>query len=310
MQYSQITSSTPYSGFGKVSLPAIRRQPANEDGFATEPTQSRSSLSGFNILGRIASAMFPSEPLEPAQQSSAPPQTSSPLRDIQMSDFASDSPINFDEMDVEDSALGPLSNPTPTAHLPPSLTHPQPAAATNSTPAAAANSTPAAAANAAPAAATNATPAATNSTPAAHLPRPLPSSVASSSQIRRENLTRMDVDERPRSLLPAAVVPNDIALLVLQEQQTITEQQKAIFEQQRTIVIGQKDIQRDVQNILSSPARKQKGHSSNSRRTSAGSSAGQDADDEGDDESGSDDKGSSKKDKLPSRFHVCFNLYA
>ena len=119
----------------------------------------------------------------------------------------------------------------------------------------------------------------------------------------------MDVDERPRSLLPAAVAPNDIALLVLQEQQAITEQQKAIFEQQKAIVTGQKDIQRDVQNILSSPARKQKGRSSNSRRTSAGSSAGQDADDEGDDESGSDDEGSSKKDKLPSRFHVCFNSY-
>lgn len=107
----------------------------------------------------------------------------------------------------------------------------------------------------------------------------------------------MDVDVQPRtdSLLHQGLSPEDIVLLVLQEQQALSAQQVSLFEQQKALATGQQEIQRDV-HLLSSSARKGKGPSRSAP------SDGEDADGE---ENGSDDaREEVRKEKMPRRFHV------
>lgn len=105
----------------------------------------------------------------------------------------------------------------------------------------------------------------------------------------------IDVEFRTANLLRQGMSPEDIVLLILQEQQVLSAQQAALIEQQNALATGQQEIQRDV-HLLSSSARKGKGPSRSAPTD------GEDADDE---ESGSDDSGDEvQKEKMPRGFHV------
>ncbi|KAF7969101.1 hypothetical protein HWV62_28302 [Athelia sp. TMB] len=105
----------------------------------------------------------------------------------------------------------------------------------------------------------------------------------------------MDVNET----IGHQTLPPDVALLVLQEQQSLAERQEFIVEQQQAIVQGQKDIQRQVQQLQSpSMAARKRAHPRGS-----GSPPDGDADNEGEDEDESADEAKPKPRKLPSKFH-------
>lgn len=110
----------------------------------------------------------------------------------------------------------------------------------------------------------------------------------------RLRINRMDVDEPTER----QAMPPDVALLVLQEQQSLAERQEFIVEQQQAIVQGQREIQRRVQELqTSSPASHKRTHPRGS-----GSPPDGDADDEDEDESAGEAKPGQPK--LPSIFHV------
>ena len=110
----------------------------------------------------------------------------------------------------------------------------------------------------------------------------------------------MDVDgESHRSH-----IPEDLTILVLQEQQSIVEKQELIFEQTQALVNGQKELQREMQQLQSTSPAGCKRKRSHAHQTGSGS-PNNDADDEDEDDDGSDEaRPRKKKGKLPSIFHV------
>lgn len=106
----------------------------------------------------------------------------------------------------------------------------------------------------------------------------------------------MDVDQQTSELRP----PQDYAILLLQEQQYITEKQELIVEQTQALVNGQKELQIAVQQFQHMSPHKRK------RPTASGSP--DDADDEDEDLSDDEARPRKKKDKLPPIFHVMLSF--
>lgn len=109
----------------------------------------------------------------------------------------------------------------------------------------------------------------------------------------------MDVDAEHHNV--------DVAMLVLQQTQAVADKQSHIVNQQDMLILSQKEIQCDVQQlqILATSSQHRKRPKPHPNSLPTGDSHPDDADDEGEE---GDESSDETKERLPSRFHVRLSL--